>query len=288
MAFLLSRGGRNVPTEVQRWQYFLRKQDIPEVGQIDADFGINTEKGTVLFQTKFGIPKSGKLDSKTLDVARTLGYSVLPNNHYSKISSEAWPPPPADLTSPGNATRNRLFTCFNFIQLPRLQRPDDEAIVIKGTCDGAHRDWVAANIVTIDIPQLKFARGYSGRFGCHKKAAPLFAALFAKWETDDLLHLILSYEGCFVPRYIRDAAPPGRFGHRVKKSTQVRSLSNHSFGSAFDINFADNMRRRVPARAGARGCVRELVAAANATGVFWGGHFSTKDGMHFEISKIAN
>ena len=70
MPFLLSRGARNVPTEVQRWQYFLLKQGITEVGGIDADFGLNTEKATSLFQTKVGLPKTGKLDSATLDVAK--------------------------------------------------------------------------------------------------------------------------------------------------------------------------------------------------------------------------
>jgi hypothetical protein len=43
---------------------------------------------------------------------------------------------------------------------------------------------------------------------------------------------------------------------------------------------------KVPAFCGRRGSIRELVASANALGVFWGGHFSTQDGMHFEISRL--
>lgn len=39
MPFFLLRGGRNVPLEVQRWQYFLLKQNILQVGQIDGNFG---------------------------------------------------------------------------------------------------------------------------------------------------------------------------------------------------------------------------------------------------------
>lgn len=66
----------------------------------------------------------------------------------------------------------------------------------------------------------------------------------------------------------------------------MNALSNHSFGSAFDINFVDNQLGDVPAFCGQRGSVRELVAAAHAAGVFWGGFFGTKDGMHFEISKL--
>jgi len=30
MPFFLKRGGNNVPLEVQRWQYFLLKQNIPQ------------------------------------------------------------------------------------------------------------------------------------------------------------------------------------------------------------------------------------------------------------------
>jgi hypothetical protein len=32
--------------------------------------------------------------------------------------------------------------------------------------------------------------------------------------------------------------------------------------------------------------VRELVEIANEWGFYWGGHFTRKDGMHFEIAKI--
>jgi hypothetical protein len=35
MPFLLSRGGKNVPAEVQRWQYFLLKKGFT---QVDAGF----------------------------------------------------------------------------------------------------------------------------------------------------------------------------------------------------------------------------------------------------------
>src|SRR6185503_12148911 len=74
MPFLLSRGGANVPAEVQRWQYFLLKQGFAVVGSIDSDFGANSETGTKLFQTRSGIPVTGKLDTRTLDTAQTLGY----------------------------------------------------------------------------------------------------------------------------------------------------------------------------------------------------------------------
>jgi hypothetical protein len=285
----LSRGGRNVPAEVQRWQYFLLKRGLVQAGNIDADFGQKTETATKFFQVQAGLSATGKLDARTLEKAKELGYTVVPDDYYERKSGTGFPRQPSDLGSPSNTTRNRDFTCFKFIQRPRNQRPDAEAIVQKGSCDGSEPDWVAAHIVDTEMPQLKFARGYTGRFRCHSKAAPLLTTLFKKWEEADLLHLIISFEGCFVPRYKRNKAPPGTGGHGERKSSDVETLSNHSFGSAFDINFVDNMLGATPAICGQRGSTRELVAAANAIGIFWGGHFDApKDGMHFEISKLSS
>ena len=285
MPFLLSRGGANVPAEVQRWQYFLRKRDFAP-GSIDADFGINTESATRRFQAREGLAQTGELDERTLQKAQDLGYTIVPDDYYAKRAGPGFPAEPAGLSSPSNASRNATFTCFNFLQRPLAQRPDREAIVQKGSCDGGVSDWVAAHIVNIEVPQLKFARGFGGRVSCHRKAAPVIKALFEKWEQDDLLHLIISYEGCFVPRYKRKKAPPGSGGHGLRRSADVPRLSNHSFGSAFDINRVDNDLGKVPAVCGRRGSVRELVASANALGVYWGGHFANLDGMHFEISKL--
>src|SRR5262245_52902142 len=55
MPFFLKRGGNNVPLEVQRWQYFLRKQNISQVGRIDGQFGLKTENATKFFQVQHGI-----------------------------------------------------------------------------------------------------------------------------------------------------------------------------------------------------------------------------------------
>jgi hypothetical protein len=287
MPFHLSRfGGGNVPAEVQRWQYFLLRQGLSEVGKIDGEFGAKSETATKFFQVRNQLTATGKVQDKELAVAATMGYTVQPNDYYTKRAGAAFPPAPANLGSPSNATRNTTFTCFKFLQKPRDERPDAEAIVIKGSCDGTISDWTADKIIDIEIPQLRFASGYAGRFRTHKKAAPAFKALFEAWEKADLLHLIRTYEGCFVPRYKRNQAPAGNSGHGLKESKNVAELSNHSFGSAFDINFVDNQLGAVPAFCGQRGATRELVEAANKLGIYWGGHFNTKDGMHFEISKL--
>lgn len=286
MAFLLSRGGDNVIAEVQRWQYFLLKQGIPQVGSIDGDFGSGTEEATKFFQVRSGVTASGRLDEATLDQAVPLGYTVVPDDYYATRGGADFPAEPAGLGSPSNASRNQVFECFRFIQKPLPQRPDEEAIVIRGTCDGGHNDWSAKNIVRIEVPQLKFARGFSGSMRVHRRAAGLVTQLFRAWEQADLLHLIMAYEGAFVPRYKRGQAPEDEGGHGERSSSDVSALSNHSFGSAFDINFRDNQLGRRPALCGRRGSTRELVAAANALGIYWGGHFGNPDGMHFEVARV--
>ncbi len=286
MPFTLSRGGPNVIAEVQRWQYFLRRMGVAQAGAIDGDFGQSTETGTKIFQLQANLSATGKVNAATLEKARDSGYTILPDDYYRKRDGLKFPAEPNGLQSPSNSSRNATFTCFKFIQRPLSQRPDAEAIVMKGSCDGALSDWTAARITQIDAPQLRFAKGFNGKVRCHQLAAPLLRKLFEAWEAADLLHLVMSYEGCFVPRYKRRQAPPGTGGHSEKKSADVSALSNHSFGSAFDINFIDNQLGAVPALCGRRGSTRELVEAANGIGFFWGGHFGTQDGMHFEISKV--
>ena len=92
-----------------------------------------------------------------------------------------------------------------------------------------------------------------------------------EWEKAGLLDRIISFGGGFEPRFVRGS---------------TTTLSNHSFGSAFDINVAWNERGHRPALVGEKGSVRELVPIAHKWGFWWGGHFSTPDGMHFEVAVL--
>ena len=88
---------------------------------------------------------------------------------------------------------------------------------------------------------------------------------------------------------INDCSLP--FVQRFIRKTQNRNprpLSNHAWGTAFDINVKWNKLGKVPTLLGQEGCVRELVELANKNGFFWGGHFGggRVDGMHFELGKM--
>jgi hypothetical protein len=285
MPFLLKRNGSNIPLEVQRWQFFLRKQGIPQAGAIDGQFGLKTEEATKIFQLQHAIkPMSGQLDSATLGVAKGLGYTVKPNNYYDDKPTDGYPPKPGKLKSPTNASRNAELGCFKFKQLPRAYRSDADEIVTGSSCDGKVGDRRKSNIVDISVPQLALASDYSGVVRCHRLVAPHVQQLFKRWEELDLLHLIRAYEGAYSPRYKRGQSPSDA-GHGTKRSDQVDAISNHAFGAAFDINVDDNPFDHTPQLCPLRGAVRELVASANEVGFYWGGHFSSpRDGMHFEFA----
>src|SRR5438132_3496614 len=284
MPFFLKRGGNNVPLEVQRWQYFLLKHGISQAGRIDGQFGLKTETATKMFQVQQNIATSGEFDAATREVAKTLGYTIVPDDHYDDKKINHFPPKPTDLQSPDNDSRNEGLGCFKFKQLPRANRSDKDEIVILGSCDGAVDDWRRANIVEVAIPQLKFAKGSTPTVTCHRLVGPQIQKLFARWEELDLLHLVRDFDGTFSPRYKRGQSPSNA-GHGVKQSANVGALSNHSFGSAMDVNADDNPFDEEPALCPMRGCVRELVASANDIGFYWGGHFShPKDGWHFEFA----
>ena len=162
------------------------------------------------------------------------------------------------------AGRENAFGRYPFAAAPVAGNP--EAIRILS-------DWAAESIVLVEVRQLAGIKGApgSGKVQFHKKVAARVVELFDAWEDAGLSSHVLTYGGSFVPRFIR--------GSR-------NTLSPHAHGSAFDINVAWNGFGSVPAADGAKGSVRALVPIANELGFYWGGHFTKRDGMHFELARV--
>lgn len=186
-----------------------------------------------------------------------------------KYREHEWTPPKPDF---GQADREATFGRFEYVD-DATNDPDGIRIT-----DG----WASTNVGKVMIPQLKGVQvGAStkvedGNIQFYKRSHEQLRALFAAWENANLTRLIHSWDGSFNPRYMRNAA-------------HIRSkLSNHAWGTAFDINARWNPLGSVPKKLGEHGCVREMAEIANLHGFYWGGHFggTRPDGMHFEIAKI--
>ncbi len=249
---------------VKRWQQFLTGQGFDPKGA-DGKFGKDTRNATLAFQRAHALPETGIVDNRTLGQAQLLDFPVVDDAEGQSRSGPNWPQRPSFEPLVGIAARQGLFGKFAFVHEPR---PDNfENIRIT---DG----WERANIVTLEVPELAGKKGASatGKVRFHRSAAPQLTDLWAAWGNAGLHDRVESWAGAFNPRFVRGSD---------------KTLSNHAFGSAFDINAETNPLGARPPLLGEPGCVRELVTLANRHGFYWGGHFAKRpDGMHFELAKL--
>ncbi|APR86110.1 N-acetylmuramoyl-L-alanine amidase [Minicystis rosea] len=252
--------------DVERWQLFLLGQEL-DPGPIDGLFGAGTEQATRAFQQQHGLDADGKVGRLTLQAALALGFGSLDEPDDTDERGPQWPPRPDFAPISTLAERQALFGAFQYRESPT--ETDRERIVILD-------HWQEENIVRVEIPQIRGLPGAAanGAISCHRLAAEPILAVFAAWERAGLLDRVLTWGGCYNPRFVRGLASQG-------------VLSNHAFGSAFDINAPYNPLGAEPALVGKKGSVRELVEIANDFGFYWGGHFDSRpDGMHFELAKL--
>ena len=247
--------------DVERWQFFLVGQQHPI--EADGNFGNDTFNATCAFQTNNHLDVDGAVGRETLGCALTLGFDPLDNSAGPANTGSNFPPRPSFNPLVSTADRQRVFGAFEFVSAPVPNNPENIRIL---------GNWEQQNIVRIALPQLVGVQGASHDGGArvHKRVADQVVELWKAWDDAGLLNRVMTWDGAYVPRFVR--------GSR-------KSLSNHAFGTAFDINASTNPRGARPPLVGKKGCVRELVTIANGLGFFWGGHFGTKpDGMHFEVA----
>lgn len=244
---------------VTSWQFFLIGQQL-YTGATDGVFNREVQSATIEFQRRHNLQPDGIVGNKTYGVAMQLGFDGTIDDRTDRSGAD-FPKPPSFPPLITNDERAKIFGKFSYVSQPVPGNPENIRIT---------DNWAGHNIVMTSIPQLINVKG-SDRVQFHKLAAKQLVQLWKDWEDAGLLPLILTWGGSYVPRFVR--------GSRT-------TLSNHSFGSAFDINVAWNQLGIVPALVGQKGSVRELVQIANQNGFYWGGHFSRKDGMHFEVAQI--
>jgi peptidoglycan hydrolase-like protein with peptidoglycan-binding domain len=238
---------------------------------VDRDFGGLTQAAVKTFQRTQGLTPDGVVGPKTIAKMRELGLgaaadSPSPDVPFPVANDPFFPPRPSFAPLVGNAARASIFGRIEYVSAPVPSNP--EAIRITN-------GWDRDNIVMVEIPQLAGGRiagaPANGRVPFHRLVAPRAQALFAAWDAAGLMHLVKTWDGSWVPRFIR--------GSRT-------TLSNHAYGSAFDINARWNPLGARGATRGAVGSVYDLVAIANEHDFFAGLHFESRpDPMHFELAR---
>lgn len=252
----------SVGDDVRQWEAFLRGKEL-FLQVSDGVFDEGLREAVEEFQRLSGLRSDGVVGPMTWAEALRQGMSAVLDDSEEEAGPN-WPPKPSfpQLTA---AQRQQVFTQFSFTPAPTPGNP--EAIKMD-------QAWARANIAMVEIPQLRGVPGApSGppRFPFHRLAQHQVSGLFTAWGSLGLLGLVKSWGGSFAPRFVR--------GSRT-------ALSNHSYGTAFDINVAWNGLGVTPALVGRDGSVRRLVPVANKLGIYWGGHFSRPDGMHFELATV--
>jgi len=252
-----------VGARVYMWQSFLRGRDF-DPGPVDGQFGDKTRAATIAYQTKYRLAPDGVVGQQTLLKAVSQGFELAQQPRDDEKGSN-FPPPPAFSPLTTNQERAQVFGTFDFVPAPT--ESDKEAVRILGS-------WERQNIVKVTVPQIQGVQGARGRdyMWFHRLGAGQLQALWSAWGAAGLLKRVLTYEGSFNARFVRGS---------------TTTLSNHAFGSGFDINYRWNRLGHIPALVGERGSVRELVSLANDHGFYWGGHWQgRKDGMHFELAYV--
>ena len=117
--------------------------------------------------------------------------------------------------------------------------------------------WVRAKITTEVMPIIGPVTG-------NRVMLPQLRAALQEVVARGLSKSIYHYDGCYVPRFIAG----------------THSLSFHTFGTAIDLNAADNYRG-IPGKMD-----RGVVAIFKRWGFAWGGDWHYTDPMHFELAKL--
>jgi peptidoglycan hydrolase-like protein with peptidoglycan-binding domain len=195
------------------WQSFLQGRDF-DPGPTDGQFGGKTFVATTAYQTRYGLVPDGVVGQRTLLKAISQGFELAEEPH-SDDRGTNFPPPPAFSPLITNQERAQVFGSFDFVPAPTDS--DRESVRILGS-------WQRQNIVKVTVPQIRHIQGSRGRdyMWFHRLGARQLLALWTAWEVAGVLDRVITYEGSFNPRFVRGS---------------TTNLSNHAFGSGFDINY---------------------------------------------------
>jgi hypothetical protein len=115
-----------------------------------------------------------------------------------------------------------------------------------------------------DVPPTLEIGVIPKRLYCNKLMIQPLTTAFSNLISRNLIHELKTWDGCF----------------NIRKKRGLASMSLHSWGLAIDVNAAWNGLNVKPVLS------PEFVKCFTDAGFDWGGTWTRKDGMHFQLAKI--
>lgn len=119
-------------------------------------------------------------------------------------------------------------------------------------------------MVMWDVPPTLEIGVIPKRLYCNKLMIQPLTTAFSNLISRNLVQELKTWDGCF----------------NIRKKRGLASMSLHSWGLAIDVNASWNGLHKTPQLS------PEFVKCFTDAGFDWGGTWTRKDGMHFQISKI--
>jgi hypothetical protein len=121
-----------------------------------------------------------------------------------------------------------------------------------------------SNMTLWDIPTELELGVIPKRLYCNKDLVAPLTQAFKNLITTGFVKELKTWDGCF----------------NIRKKRGLTSMSLHSWGIAIDVNAAWNGLGKTPVLSAG------FVKCFTDAGFDWGGTWTRKDGMHFQLSKI--
>lgn len=120
------------------------------------------------------------------------------------------------------------------------------------------------NMVLFDVPTELEIGVIPKKIYCNKDLVNPLKEAFSNLINSGCVNELKTWDGCF----------------NIRKKRGLQSMSLHSWGLAVDVNAFENGLNQTPKLSS------EFVKCFTDAGFDWGGNWSRKDGMHFQLSKI--